>query len=211
MKVRMKRTGFTLIELLVVIAIIAILAAILFPVFARAREKARETMCLSNVKEITLGIVMYTNDYDGQYPLHYYNPPYTTYALAIWPYIGQASISGWTGSNFGIFECPSRKINPAWYHGAYADYGINQLIARYYHPKDVEVERPALTILIGESKYTHPSNGLDYGWYIYYGPTSGHARYDHNERANFGFCDGHAKGATRQTMIGSDFTMDPRS
>ncbi len=56
------RKGFTLIELLVVIAIIAILAAILFPVFARAREKARQTSCLSNLKEIGLGILMYAQD-----------------------------------------------------------------------------------------------------------------------------------------------------
>ena len=58
------RRGFTLIELLVVIAIIAILAAILFPVFARAREKARQTSCLSNIKQITLGALMYLSDYD---------------------------------------------------------------------------------------------------------------------------------------------------
>jgi len=56
--------GFTLIELLVVIAIIAILAAILFPVFAKAREKARQTSCLSNLKQIELGAIMYRNDYD---------------------------------------------------------------------------------------------------------------------------------------------------
>jgi prepilin-type N-terminal cleavage/methylation domain-containing protein/prepilin-type processing-associated H-X9-DG protein len=60
----MNRRGFTLIELLVVIAIIAILAAILFPVFARAREKARQTSCLSNVKQIMLGTLMYIQDYD---------------------------------------------------------------------------------------------------------------------------------------------------
>ncbi len=63
----MKR-GFTLIELLVVIAIIAILAAILFPVFARAREKARQTSCLSNVKQLTLGVLMYAQDYDETMP-----------------------------------------------------------------------------------------------------------------------------------------------
>src|SRR5690348_3498076 len=62
-----KPTGFTLIELLVVIAIIAILAAILFPVFAQAREKARQTACLSNLKQIGLGTMMYAEDYDETY------------------------------------------------------------------------------------------------------------------------------------------------
>jgi prepilin-type N-terminal cleavage/methylation domain-containing protein/prepilin-type processing-associated H-X9-DG protein len=66
-KARQHKTGFTLIELLVVIAIIAILAAILFPVFAAAREKARQTSCLSNMKELGLGLAMYTTDYDGHY------------------------------------------------------------------------------------------------------------------------------------------------
>ena len=64
----MRRKAFTLIELLVVIAIISILAAILFPVFARARESARRTSCLSNLKQIGLGIMMYVQDYDETYP-----------------------------------------------------------------------------------------------------------------------------------------------
>ncbi len=65
--------GFTLIELLVVIAIIAILAAILFPVFARARDKARQASCTSNLKQISLGIIMYAQDYDERAPLAVYN------------------------------------------------------------------------------------------------------------------------------------------
>src|SRR5947208_15879514 len=65
---RTQKRGFTLIELLVVIAIIAILAAILFPVFAQAREKARQTTCLSNMKQLGLGFRMYLQDYDGVFP-----------------------------------------------------------------------------------------------------------------------------------------------
>ena len=65
----MKRRGFTLIELLVVIAIIAILAAILFPVFAQAREAARRTSCISNTKQLSTGVQMYTQDYDERLPI----------------------------------------------------------------------------------------------------------------------------------------------
>jgi prepilin-type N-terminal cleavage/methylation domain-containing protein len=67
---RKRRSAFTLIELLVVIAIIAILAAILFPVFAQAREKARQTSCLSNLKQMSLAIMQYMQDYDGVVPLY---------------------------------------------------------------------------------------------------------------------------------------------
>src|SRR3984893_16343165 len=65
----MKKRGFTLIELLVVIAIIAILAAILFPVFAQAREAARKTTCISNMKQLGLGWLMYAQDYDEANPM----------------------------------------------------------------------------------------------------------------------------------------------
>src|SRR5579862_2400615 len=93
----MKNRGFTLIELLVVIAIIAILAAILFPVFAQAREKARQTACLSNQKQIGLALVQYTMDYDGWLPqADGGNPDMYIIAARMMPYI----------KNFAVWKCP---------------------------------------------------------------------------------------------------------
>lgn len=93
----MKRTAFTLIELLVVIAIIAILAAILFPVFAQAREKARQTACLSNSRQIGIAFGMYATDYDEYLPLTTYPLPSNSWTDQAQPYI----------KNRQIFRCPS--------------------------------------------------------------------------------------------------------
>ncbi len=103
--------GFTLIELLVVIAIIAILAAILFPVFAQAREKARQTSCLSNVKQIGLGISMYTQDYDELLPIQ--NGDYQNFLVTLdtqpnWPKLTLPYTK-----NSQIFVCPSSFISPS--------------------------------------------------------------------------------------------------
>jgi prepilin-type N-terminal cleavage/methylation domain-containing protein/prepilin-type processing-associated H-X9-DG protein len=96
-----RNRGFTLIELLVVIAIIAILAAILFPVFAQAREKARQTTCVSNLKQIGTGMMMYVQDYDGSYPLFDFNSCRPGYD-AIWT----NEVLPYT-KNDKIFLCPS--------------------------------------------------------------------------------------------------------
>jgi prepilin-type N-terminal cleavage/methylation domain-containing protein/prepilin-type processing-associated H-X9-DG protein len=98
------RHGFTLIELLVVIAIIAILAAILFPVFAQAREKARATSCLSNGKQIALAIGMYAQDYDETFPFTFREDP-TTGNEFWWQDVVQPYIK--TGNKGGILTCPS--------------------------------------------------------------------------------------------------------
>jgi len=106
----MRNRGFTLIELLVVIAIIAILAAILFPVFAQAREKARQTGCLSNVKQIGIGCQMYAQDYDEYLPRNAYaDPPrvmegdhFVNCSSPRWMDVIQPYIK-----NVDVFNCPS--------------------------------------------------------------------------------------------------------
>ena len=92
-----KPRGFTLIELLVVISIIAILAAMLFPVFARARENARRTSCLSNMKQIGLGFLQYTQDYDESYPLASYPAPDVSWTTSTQAYIKSVQ----------LYRCPS--------------------------------------------------------------------------------------------------------
>ena len=107
-----KRFGFTLIELLVVIAIIAILAAILFPVFAQAREKARQTACLSDQKQIGLGIMMYAQDYDETYPLSFaYGDFNTGLPQQVASYVQK--VGNFTADNVaGVWLCPSDSITP---------------------------------------------------------------------------------------------------
>lgn len=103
------RRGFTLIELLVVIAIIAILAAILFPVFAQAREKARQTSCLANEKQLGLGLMQYQQDNDETYPQGYYykNNTATTNGSATGGYITWTVTMQPYVKNAQVFVCPS--------------------------------------------------------------------------------------------------------
>ncbi len=114
------RKAFTLIELLVVIAIIAILAAILFPVFARARENARRTSCLSNLKQIGLGMMQYVQDYDEMYPNAYYTDATGTnfWWMILQPYTKSSQ----------LFYCPSTPFNGEADTPQNGNYGANRAV-----------------------------------------------------------------------------------
>lgn len=148
---RRERRGFTLIELLVVIAIIAILAAILFPVFAKAREAARKTTCTSNLKQLSLAMAMYRTDYDSQFP------------FAGWFDTGTCSTNDWQNSIFpyvknkGAYHCPSSTDihNDADEHQDWnrtaTDYLINNQLSANRNPlKESAVVAPADCVMLLE-------------------------------------------------------------
>jgi prepilin-type N-terminal cleavage/methylation domain-containing protein/prepilin-type processing-associated H-X9-DG protein len=200
------KTGFTLIELLVVIAIIAILAAILFPVFARAREKARQTSCLSNVKQLVLGVTMYAQDYDETLVSQGYdvdasgglNAGDYTWRSAILPYV----------KNGQIFQCPSKRMtttfNGGMDYGFNGGYGVNAVHWASGVPTPPpgcalgDVQYPASCIFIGETDGSEAfaNDGAnvhkDAGGSDWKTAATG-ASYRHNGGENFGFIDGHAK------------------
>ena len=173
----MRRRGFTLIELLVVIAIIAILAAILFPVFARAREKARQTSCLSNVKQLGLGILMYAQDYDERLPLDgiwlvgavYPTAPF--WDIRILPYV----------KNQQIYICPSARGNPTRTYRYNVPLGMQGA-------KLSAIDRPSNTVLLVDAVGGWFNNLNAWGL-----RSEGDIMETHSGGANFGLADGSAK------------------
>jgi len=203
-----KRNGFTLIELLVVIAIIAILAAILLPVFATARENARRTSCTNNLKQISLATLAYIEDYDAVYPgeadgsyygsggtnrgwIYYtnegtWNGNFTNFLPSqgvLYPYIKSA----------GVYLCPSDGTGQANSYAVSAYTTTNPTIGNTWHPGINEsiITDPSLTIQYSEENDTGGANGsTNDGWWI---PPGDLLTARHHNYCVLVFCDGRAK------------------
>jgi prepilin-type N-terminal cleavage/methylation domain-containing protein/prepilin-type processing-associated H-X9-DG protein len=211
-----RQRGFTLIELLVVIAIIAILAAILFPVFAQAREKARQATCLSNNKQLGLATLMYAQDYDETFP------PCLTMQQGNWmgAFPDYVRYKGFMRSlmdpyikNVDLWLCPSQHLKRA-PEGEYTGYAYNALYLggceRYNPPYTLtppaalaKIQAPAQTVLGVENwpsanRAYPPSSACltaeqkKYWWLLWFAPEN-QQKWRHNDGMVVLLVDGHAK------------------
>ncbi|RYG74987.1 DUF1559 domain-containing protein [bacterium] len=208
------KKGFTLIELLVVIAIIAILAAILFPVFGRARENARRSSCMSNLKQIGLGLVQYTQDYDERMPSCRMSPNNANEAGGHWGILFQPYVK-----SFQVMHCPSNTQSAAAfqasseypgpgsplivpvsysantdYNGSGGAFGLRGVAG----PSLADFVAPAGTIAVMETNIVNDDFAMGYAYFN--GPISngtngtGPAIFaGHMGTMNTLFCDGHVK------------------
>ncbi|MBT7069109.1 MAG: DUF1559 domain-containing protein [Verrucomicrobia bacterium] len=185
-KTNVSGKSFTLIELLVVIAIIAILASMLLPALAQAREKARSISCTSNFKQLSLACRMYTDDNEESLVWHYMPVP------MVWP-AGTTSSCMWMSHIYSyvksqeVYNCPSHSYK---WNGRYTG-GIRYGYSRYLGGNTLsEVTYPSETYQLGDSEYVAGQSALSY---VAYWTSNARTFFDgrHSDRGNVAFVDGH--------------------
>jgi len=218
---KVHRQAFTLIELLVVIAIIAILAAILFPVFAQAREKARTTSCLSNTKQISTGHLMYTQDYDETICMWAYWKPQPQHTPDGYIYSTEILLQPYI-KNLQVFKCPTddgsgltlfldpnasyagQRASSFWqnaYVNRWSGYGTGTPVALS------EVNYPATTVMFTDG----PTNNGQHNWpgppteWCGIDPICVKAETRHSTGSNYAVADGHSKWY-RRDQLGTSHT-----
>ncbi len=212
----MKRKGFTLIELLVVIAIIALLTAILFPVFARAREKARQAACASNLKQVGMALQMYIQDYDEMLPFICWSAwDRENWFTRLLPYtgnnvIGYAENGNKWPSGWGIWGCPSapagRGARDGWYvrkDGIEDRMATTYMINFYLRGKVTGTQHEPMAVTdirkISQIIYCVDASSAFDKWLLSLS-TAQYVKYWHNRTANTLFVDGHV-GVMKENQL----------
>ena len=209
--------GFTLIELLVVIAIIAILAAMLLPALSQARERARETYCVNNMRELGLALALYMDDHGGRPPANGPDPNRdvwsSQYILGL--YIPKDKITSTENLGGGILSCPSaqgaglaknQKAMRAYTMNGWASGGGNPFIDKnlQFNPSGVAHSDKLVVFVEAPAKFPGPD-----GMYTqYYIVDYKDVEYRHRDKANFLFSDFHV-GAYRETDEDDDIFLKP--
>lgn len=222
-----KRPAFTLIELLVVIAIIAILAAVLFPVFAQARSKARQTVCLSNLRQMGNAFALYVQDYDETFPLDEHTSGEDSWIVSLTPYTKSTA----------LYRCPSDNSSnwypPVTVNARFTSYGTNSWMAP--QPQSAlgtqtfetqgytalaQIKSLSDTIYAAEMADNTSGDHFHASWWranadgFFEAPAGkGMATARHQNGANYFFCDGHAKWYRFEqtwTLDGRIDRYDPR-
>ena len=204
------RHAFTLVELLVVIAIIAILAAILFPVFARARENARRTSCLSNLRQIGLGFLQYAGDYDDAYPRSSYPTTGVSWTVSAQPYLKSIQLFRCPSDSAARWDAPAAPPTNNYYTTSYA---LNVWLAGSQpYAKMSAIQNPSNLIILADANTDNVQRDFftPYAWVVdpqvtYYpsihaatwddatGETTELALRRHLETFNAMYADGHVK------------------
>jgi prepilin-type N-terminal cleavage/methylation domain-containing protein/prepilin-type processing-associated H-X9-DG protein len=196
-----QQRGFTLIELLVVIAIIALLAAILFPVFARARENARKSSCQNNLKQIGIGLAQYTQDYDEMYPRSRMNgirpSSWVPWHIGIQPYVKSPQLfkcpSVSTTNNLNNTNISAESIPPIHRsylgNGAGGNHGGATPMSDNGSAALADIQRPAQVILAGGQL----GNRADPEFWSTTNTSNNFEMHSHLGTVTFLFCDGHVK------------------